>query len=135
MSIEGKNRLVDDWFRFAGEDLAAARELAGRGSFHHQACLLSQQSAEKYLKAFLLSKGWKLVRTHELSQLAGECYSYDESFQTLYPSCELLNKYVIAGRYPGDLPFENTTVVDAENAVDAATVIESFVVGKRDSLI
>jgi HEPN domain-containing protein len=133
MSIEGKSRLVDDWFRFAREDLAAAQELAGRGSFHHQACLLSQQSAEKYLKAFLLSKGWKLVRTHELSQLAGECCSYDESFQTLYPPCELLNKYIIAGRYPGDLPFENTTAVDAKKAVDAALAIESFVIGKRDS--
>lgn len=133
MSIEGKKRLVDDWFRFAGEDLAAAQELAGRGSFHHQACLLSQQSAEKYLKIFLLSKGWKLVRTHELSQLAGEYCSYDDSFQTVYPHCEILNKYIIAGRYPGDLPFENTTAEDANQAVTAAIAIEFFVVGKRES--
>jgi HEPN domain-containing protein len=131
MSVEGKNRLIEDWYRFAGEDLAAARELAGRGSFHHQACLLSQQSVEKYLKAYLLSKGWKLVKTHELSQLVGECCTNDESFQTLYPSCELLNKFIVTGRYPGDLPFENTTGEDAKQAVDAALAIESFVLGKR----
>jgi len=101
MSVDGKKRLIDDWYRFAREDLSAARELAGRGTFHHQACLLCQQSVEKYLKAYLLSKGWKLAKTHELSQLVGECCIHDDAFQSLYPFCELLNKYIVTGRYPG----------------------------------
>jgi HEPN domain-containing protein len=131
MSAEGKNRLIEDWYRFAQEDLAAARELAGRGTYHHQACLLCQQSAEKYLKAHLLSKGWKLAKTHELSQLVGECCTYDDTFQALYPPCELLNKYIVTGRYPGDLPFESTTGEDARKALEAADEIEKFVLGKR----
>lgn len=131
MSIEGKNKLVEDWYRFGSEDLAAARELAGRGMYHHQTCLLCQQSAEKYLKAHLLSKGWKLAKTHELSQLVGECCHYDELFQSLYPHCELLNKYVIMGRYPGDLPFESTTGKDADQAIEAAIEVEKFVLCKK----
>jgi HEPN domain-containing protein len=131
MSVDGKNRLIEDWFKFAGEDLSAARELARRGTFHHQACLLCQQSAEKYLKAYLLSKGWKLAKTHELSQLVGECCIYDNTFQMLYPSCELLNKYIVTGRYPGDLPFESTTGEDAQKALNAAGEVEKFVLEKR----
>jgi HEPN domain-containing protein len=131
MSAEGRSRLVDEWYSFAREDLGAARELAHRGSFHHQACLLCQQSAEKYLKAYLLSKGWELVRTHELSQLAAECCMYDNTFQSLYPPCELLNKYVVAARYPGDLPFESTTGDDVRAALEAADEIEQFILNKR----
>ncbi len=133
MSAEGKNRLIEDWYRFAREDLAAARELASRGSFHHQACLLSQQSSEKYLKAYLLSKGWKLAKTHELSQLVSECCIYDETFQELYLDCELLNKYIITGRYPGDQPFDSTSDNDSKKAIEAASNVEKFILGKRFS--
>jgi hypothetical protein len=37
MSVEAKNKLIEDWYRFVKEDLSAARELATRGTFHHQA--------------------------------------------------------------------------------------------------
>lgn len=59
MNDQGRCKLVDDWYHFTQEDLAAARELAVRGSYHHQICLLCQQSGEKYLKAYLLSMGWR----------------------------------------------------------------------------
>jgi HEPN domain-containing protein len=132
MSDEGRTRLVEDWYRFAAEDLAAAKELhQERDGFFHQTCLLCQQSAEKYLKGFLLSQGWKLARTHELSRLVSECLSYDESFEALYPPCELLNGYIITGRYPGDLPFESTTREDAKQAIDAALKVEASVLGKK----
>jgi HEPN domain-containing protein len=131
MSDEGRRRLVDDWHRFAGEDLSAARQLMVSGMFHHQACLLCQQSTEKYLKAYLLSKGWRLVKTHELSALVAVCCTHDNGFEDLYSSCELLNKYVVAGRYPGDLPFESTTSGDVKQAIDAAAIIEKFVLEKR----
>ena len=133
MSDKGRRRLVADWYRFAAEDLAAAKELHHeRGYFFHQTCLLCQQSAEKYLKAFLLSRGWKLARTHELSRLVTECFDYDESFEVLYPPCELLNGYIITGRYPGDLPFESTTTEDAKRAIHAALEVETFVLGKKN---
>lgn len=110
MSDKGRTRLIEDWYRFAAEDLDAARELySGRDYFFHQICLLCQQSAEKYLNAFLLSQGWSLAKTHELSRLVSECLTYDETIEMLYPPCELLNGYIITGRYPDDLPFESTT--------------------------
>lgn len=136
MSDKGRTRLVDDWYRFAAEDLDAAEKLHHeRDYFFHQTCLLCQQSAEKYLKAFLLSHDWKLAKTHELSRLATECRDYDVSFDALYPPCELLNGYVITGRYPGDLPFESTTKEDAKLAIAAAREIQAFVLGKKTRFV
>lgn len=132
MSASGRRRLIDEWLRFADEDLAAARELGLRDYFFHQTCLLCQQSAEKYLKVYLLSKGWRLAKTHELSRLVAECCAHDEGFETLYPPCELLNGYIITGRYPGDLPFESTTAQDARRALDAASEVASFVEERVD---
>jgi hypothetical protein len=41
MSDEGFDRLVEDWYRFAAEDLAAAKELyRDRDFYFHQTCLL-----------------------------------------------------------------------------------------------
>ena len=57
--------LSEDWFDKAAQDmrrveiLLAADDVEGAG-FH------LQQAAEKYLKGYLLGKGWALKRTHDL---------------------------------------------------------------------
>ena len=60
----------------------------------------AQQAAEKYLKAFLLDRGWKLRKTHDLIDLLSDCVKYDEALQCLSPQCQELNPYVLSGRYP-----------------------------------
>lgn len=60
----------------------------------------AQQAVEKYLKAFLLNRGWQLRKTHDLIDLLSSCVKYDTTLQSLAPQCQELNPYVLSGRYP-----------------------------------
>jgi len=62
---EGPQRTVAEWLRYAEEDFAVAeRELACAAPAYHTLCFLAQAAAEKFLKAYLISRGWSLERTH-----------------------------------------------------------------------
>ena len=59
-----------------------------------------QQSVEKYLKGWLLDRGWKLRRTHEVDRLLDEALVYDPSLQVFRALCERLSSYYLLERYP-----------------------------------
>ena len=125
---EEEIQLVRDWLAFAKENLLAAKALASEDfAPFHTVCFLSQASAEKHLKAFLIWHGWSLKKTHDLSELLKYCSDYDASLVQLAPECQLLNDYATEGRYPGDLPFESIGKQDAKEAVEAAEKIEALV--------
>lgn len=126
-------KLVKDWLRFAEENLLlACSGIEEEYAPFHTICFLCQGSAEKYLKAFLIWNGWELKKTHDLMDLLGHCMGYDAEFENFKEECSLLNEYITAGRYPGDLPFEGITEHDARDAINAATKIEEFVLKKID---
>ena len=88
-----------DWFKKADNDLKAAEILfnaknLASASFH------IQQAIEKYLKGYLLSKGWKLRRIHELDELLDEALSHNPDFQKFRSLCEIATEYYIEDRYP-----------------------------------
>ncbi|OQZ00860.1 MAG: hypothetical protein B6D35_05100 [Candidatus Brocadia sp. UTAMX2] len=61
-----------EWFEKADHDFDAVNDIL-KGSGHPDvAGVLLQQGVEKYLKGYLISKGWKLVKTHDLKQLLDE---------------------------------------------------------------
>jgi len=123
--------LVQDWLRFAKENLLFAKAgMKEDFSPYHTVCYLCQGSSEKYLKAYLIWRGWELKKVHDLSGLLDFCQEFDESFSTLFDECELLNEYITEGRYPGDLPFESISEKDAKEATEAAGKIEKFVLDK-----
>ena len=129
MKSPEKVKLIKNWLSFARENLLFAK--AGMKEYfspYHTVCFMCQGSAEKYLKAFLLWKGWKLKRTHDLSELLDLCREYDDSFEHLFPECELLNEYITEGRYPSHLPFESIGEDDAKEAIEAAEKIAKHVV-------
>jgi len=69
-----KKKLVKDWLFFAKENLLFAKSgMKEDFSPFHTICFLCQGSAEKYLKAFLLWNGWKLKKTHDMSELVELC--------------------------------------------------------------
>jgi HEPN domain-containing protein len=126
-------RLVKDWLSFAEESLLLARSgMKEEFSPYHTICFLCQGSAEKYLKAFLIWNGWELKKTHDLVELMTYCMDYETGFEGFKEECLLLNEYITEGRYPGDLPFESITKQDAEEAIEAADKIETFVFEKID---
>ena len=71
MPARGESTYPADWFQIATDDFRRVpRRLeegdAGDAAFH------LQQALEKYLNGFLLSRGWKLERIHELVKLLEE---------------------------------------------------------------
>lgn len=88
-----------DWLRIAEKDLARAKHLlaiqdAEAGGF------FLQQAVEKFLKAFLLSKGWKLERIHDLEVLLNAALAYDPSLEQFRPACQKITGFYFVERYP-----------------------------------
>ncbi len=65
-------------------------------------CFHAQQAAEKYLKAFLVSRGSTVPKIHDLTTLLAQCAQYDADFKSLENDCRRLTAYGVAPRYPGD---------------------------------
>ena len=64
-----ESRYPNDWLALAEKDLLrVTRSL--RDKDPELAAFYLQQAVEKFLKAYLLSKGWKLRRIHDLEALS-----------------------------------------------------------------
>ena len=114
-----------EWFRFGDKDLLSAEHLM---SLHPQPfeiiCYLCQQSAEKYLKGFLIAYGTKPPKTHELDKLCDLCLKYHNSFEAIFDQCEVLSQYGVQPRYPHEIEILEH---HAEKALAYAKEIKSFV--------
>jgi HEPN domain-containing protein len=66
-------------------------------------CFHAQQAAEKFLKAFLVSRGQLPPRTHDLVALLADCAEHDPSLASLETDSRTLTSYAVGSRYPGDL--------------------------------
>lgn len=88
-----------DWLRIAEKDLRRVERLLDdqdpEGAGFHL-----QQAIEKFLKAFLLSKGWKLQRIHNLETLLNSASIYDPSLETFREACQRITDFYIIERYP-----------------------------------
>ena len=62
---------------------------------------LLQEAAERYLKAFLLSKNWSLVRTHDLNHLLAEAAKHDARFIQFAAVAQSLTEQFWEQHYPG----------------------------------
>jgi len=61
-----------------------------------------QQRVEKFLKGWLVSRGWALRKTHELDRLLDAATGFQSSLQPHRSLCERVAGYYIVERYPGD---------------------------------
>lgn len=61
-----------------------------------------QQCIEKFLKGWLLSRGWALRKTHELDRLLDAAADFEPSLQPHRGLCERVSGYYIVERYPGE---------------------------------
>ncbi len=94
-----ESRYPKDWLATGEKDfkrtelLFSADDYEGAG-FH------LQQAIEKYLKGYLLSKGWKLKRIHDLEALLNAVLEYDGTFENFRSLCVKATNYYIEERYP-----------------------------------
>jgi HEPN domain-containing protein len=106
------------WFSLAEQDIAAARILIKDGSVALRiAGFLAQQAAEKALKAGLFSLGLTVPRIHGLNQLPDR-YPIDGSPDVDRDDLDLLDPWVIDGRYAADLP--DLSLAEANDLAAAA---------------
>jgi HEPN domain-containing protein len=91
------------WLEQARADRHGAQLLFDGGSYH-LACFISQQIAEKALKAFLYANGEELVIGHSVQALADWAAELDSEFAELREAVAPLDGYYIPTRYPNALP-------------------------------
>jgi HEPN domain-containing protein len=89
----------EDWLRIAEKDLGRVEKLLGLDD-PEAAGFFLQQAVEKFLKALLLSSGWKLQRVHDLEVLLNAAITYDASFGTFREVCQKVSGFYFVERYP-----------------------------------
>jgi len=105
-----------DWFRIAEKDFKRAEQLLKLDDAEGAGYNL-QQAVEKYLKGFLLSKGWKLKRVHDLEVLLNDALRYEPTLEEFRGLCQRITDYFLLDRYP--LPTSITlTIRQVENSID-----------------
>lgn len=126
---ENKLKLVQEWLQKAEEDEKVGVILLEEKGPWAAACFHFQQMAEKYLKAYLVFKGKKFRKTHDLTEILKNCLEFDKEFLELKEHCEKLTPYGVATRYPGDLP-EGISEKETQNVFEIVTEVKNFVLKK-----
>lgn len=126
------------WFEQARWDVGAARRVREAG-LYSLACFVSQQAAEKALKAYLFCQGLEVIREHSVGRLAKRAAQYDPDFAEVRVWAGLLDKYYIPTRYPnglasGGIPAEAYDDHDAARALELAEKLFEVVETKLAAL-
>jgi HEPN domain-containing protein len=112
-----------EWVKYAEEDLILAKSALRRSKpLTIGSCFHSQQCAEKYFKAMLVSQNVEFPKTHDLLILHALCA--DAGILTGFTKEDLgrLSGYAVRTRYPGNQP----TPAEAKDALEIAMFIRKF---------
>lgn len=116
----------EKWFNKAENDLLVIKNNITAEEIPVDACCFhAQQAAEKYLKAYLVSKQINFPKTHDLQALLTLCVSINSFFSQINEPVIRLSDYAIAPRYPD--AFDDLTIGDANAAWSDALAIKNFV--------
>ena len=117
------------WMRQAAHDLESARFMMREG-FYSQVCFMSQQVAEKTLKALAYYRGDTDARGHTIKALLSSLEVSYPDLSKFYELVETLEEYYIPTRYPDALPsgapFEVYEYEDAEDALQNADLVFNY---------
>jgi len=116
------------WIEFAENDYEAATLLEkAHKPLLEIICFHCQQSAEKYLKAYIIRNEGEIKRTHNLGEILKDCIKYDSNFESIKDSCIDLTDYAVETRYP--YPFE-IDITDMKKAISDMKNIRTFIIKK-----
>ena len=121
---EATLEIVRDWLTRASHDLYSARILAGaRESPLDTAIYHCQQTAEKAVKAFLVSKEISPEKTHDIRKLTLEAVVHEPRFNEVMDMAVALTPYAWEFRYPDDLAETYPTREEFDEALQHAQAI------------
>ena len=95
-----KKQVVKEWFERGAHDLKVAKIIFAEEEYFDSVLFHTHQAVEKYLKGYLISKGWKLEKLHDLEMLLTEAISFDIGFQKYLDFGRKLTAFYYEDRYP-----------------------------------
>lgn len=109
---------VLQWRFKAEHDLMAAQTiLKHKPIITDVACFHCQQAVEKFLKAYLVSKGEQNLKTHSVDFLLSRCVVFDPDFNSIEPKS--IDDFAVEIRYP-----DNYSYPEFEEAQDYLSIAE-----------
>ncbi|MBI4586112.1 MAG: HEPN domain-containing protein [Planctomycetes bacterium] len=131
---EVKRELAKQWLAKAEEDLGVAKTLLSKEVPYFSAIAFHcQQSAEKFLKAYLTLHQIEFPKTHDLIKLVNLSALVNSSFAIRLNEISLLNPYGVDIRYPGDVPI--MTRKNAEDAFNVAEKVRDMILAALQGLL
>ncbi|MBI5327832.1 MAG: HEPN domain-containing protein [Deltaproteobacteria bacterium] len=119
------NEKVKQWIIKADNDITiAGKDLKTDNPVTDAICFHAQQSAEKYLKAYLVFKDIEPEKTHKIERLVLTCITFDATFSALKAG-DILTEYAVEFRYPDD--FYIPDIEEAKEAYNLALKVKDFV--------
>ena len=98
-------KIVGDWVHKADQDIRAAEALLLQDPpLLYPSCFHSQQTAEKYLKAYLTHRQVEFPKTHSIREIIDLVRTVDEELADTLQPAAALTPYGVEVRYPGDVP-------------------------------
>jgi HEPN domain-containing protein len=97
---------AEAWFLHGERDLHSARLLLKNDGPSDTIAFLLQQTTEKYIKGYLITRGWKLRKIHDLEALLRDAIEFDIAFEEFLDFGRLLSAAYIESRYPVGPPEE-----------------------------
>lgn len=91
-----------DWFLLAQERLESADALVSQRGTCYSAVELLQEAVERYLKGYLVARGWNLQRIHDLNPLVEAAAMFEPRFAVFDELAYSLTEQFWAQHYPGD---------------------------------
>jgi HEPN domain-containing protein len=98
--MQNNEEYIQEWFEKGSHDLITAKLAFGGGGPGDTIAVLLQQSSEKYLKGYLISKGWRLKKTHDLVELIKIAAEFNSAFQNYFELADRLTALYLQERYP-----------------------------------
>ena len=116
---------AQEWQRLAAMDLNTAEYLQSMSPLPLEIiCYHCQQSAEKYLKGYLVFCGMAPPRMHDLDELCKLSLKFSNTFKNIADQCSDLTAYGVGPRYPMELILEEE---DMQQALNSAKIIRDFI--------
>lgn len=95
-----KEQIVKEWIERGKHDLEVAKILLAEEEYSDVVLFHIHQAVEKYLKGFLIYKGWGLKKIHDIELLITEAMSFDDKFQKYLDLGRELTAFYYEERYP-----------------------------------
>jgi len=123
-----RKELLRSWLTKAASDLRSARVLGSADDAPLDTAIYHcQQTAEKAVKAFLVSKKISPEKTHDIRKLTLEAAAHEPRFNEVMDIAVSLTPYAWEFRYPDDLAETYPTREEFDEALQHAQTIYDFV--------